>query len=358
MSYPELLVESQAKVLVPEAFYRKAKYLCGRYHKVEWSGILLYSIEGSMSDPDNLGMTLQDIILMDVGTSGYTSYNFNEKQGDSIDDRYIDYVIEHPHAMEWKIGHIHSHNYMNVFFSKTDMEELHENAAAYNVYLSVITNNVCDYTAKFVCLKTRRFLKTEHDASIKDFTGQDILLDASEPEVIEEHQLLVFTPEVQLPDNRLEEFDQFFLKNTQSVEEKIKEAAAKKVAAKAPVKSSKAVIVSPKTKYPVPDVESFLCVFLSQEQYSRGESLFQVLNHISTNYEDQVPEDYFFAESDEGEIVYPDRFDAALNMFFPAAFSSTPDFYELLEVISGVLKKHVKSFPFIDSLVKVLEGET
>ena len=41
----------------------------------------------------------------------------------------------------WKVGHIHSHHSMSVFFSGTDEAELRENSANHNFYLSIIVNN-------------------------------------------------------------------------------------------------------------------------------------------------------------------------------------------------------------------------
>ena len=43
---------------------------------------------------------------------------------------------------QWKVGHIHSHNVMRVFFSGTDMDELHDNAPSHNFYVSLIVNNL------------------------------------------------------------------------------------------------------------------------------------------------------------------------------------------------------------------------
>jgi hypothetical protein len=45
---------------------------------------------------------------------GFTSYD--------LDNRFIDYLMEDPKRMKFKVGHIHSHNIMSVFFSGTDME--------------------------------------------------------------------------------------------------------------------------------------------------------------------------------------------------------------------------------------------
>lgn len=135
---------------MPDDVLNKIKYLCREIAKVEWSGILMYSVEGSIREPEKMLITLKDIIPMNKGTQAYTEYNFNEKKRDSSGyaDRHIDYIEENEHALEWHLGHIHSHNTMNVFFSGTDMSELDDNSMSHNFYLSFIVNNFMDFTAK------------------------------------------------------------------------------------------------------------------------------------------------------------------------------------------------------------------
>ena len=93
---------------------------------------------------------LKEIIMMDKGTATYTDYKYNEKKRDNSGylDRHIDYTNDNDEALEWKIGQIHSHNTMRVFFSGVDMAELHDNAPSHNYYLSFIVNNYMDMIAK------------------------------------------------------------------------------------------------------------------------------------------------------------------------------------------------------------------
>lgn len=123
-----------------EGILHKIKYLCKKIPKVEWSGILFYSVEGSITNPKEMKCILQDILPLDMGTSAFTSYE--------LDDRFIDYMMENPEAMDWTVGHIHSHNVMGVFFSGTDMSELNDNAPSHNYYLSLIVNNYMEFVAK------------------------------------------------------------------------------------------------------------------------------------------------------------------------------------------------------------------
>lgn len=136
-----------------EEILNKIKFLCKNIAKVEWSGPLFYSIEGDISKPETFKITLQDILPLDMGTSGYTEYN--------LDDRFIDYLMEKEERMDWNVGHIHSHNTMQVFFSGTDMAELNDNCDGHNFYLSLIVNNYMDFMAKIAfCAKAEHDIKS------------------------------------------------------------------------------------------------------------------------------------------------------------------------------------------------------
>lgn len=125
---------------MPLQFLNKVKYLCRAIPNVEWSGPLFYTVEGSVADPQNFKIILQDILPLDKGSAAYTSYD--------LDDRFVDYLMADEARLEWNVGHIHSHNVMDVFFSGTDKAELNDNAPAHNYYLSLIVNNWMDFVAK------------------------------------------------------------------------------------------------------------------------------------------------------------------------------------------------------------------
>ena len=71
--------------------------MCKRIVKDEWSGVLFYSVQGSIKDPANFKIEIEDILPMDKGTSVYTSYD--------LDERFIDYLMEDPKRMKYKVGH-------------------------------------------------------------------------------------------------------------------------------------------------------------------------------------------------------------------------------------------------------------
>lgn len=127
---------------MPEKVLKQVQYLCRQIADVEWSGVIFYKIDGSIKDPANMVITLEDILPLNKGTKTYTEYTF--------DERLIDYMMENEHLEECKIGHIHSHNTMSVYFSGTDWSELEDNAPNHNFYFSIIVNNFMDFCAK-VC---------------------------------------------------------------------------------------------------------------------------------------------------------------------------------------------------------------
>lgn len=112
----------------------------------EWCGFIFYEkIAGSISNPDTYVAKTTDIYLMNIGTHSYT-----ESKNHSAD--IIDMVDRIPAYMENRYGLIHTHHTMDTFFSGTDVQELHDNAANYSYYLSLIVNFKEDYTAKIAKL--------------------------------------------------------------------------------------------------------------------------------------------------------------------------------------------------------------
>ena len=173
----EVLLKQEVTLTMPKQFSEKVKYLCNKIHDVEWSGVLFYSLNGSIKDPKNLEIILQDILPLDKGSKTYTSYD--------LDDRYVTYLMDNPEVMEWQVGHIHSHNTMSVFFSLTDQEELHENAENHNMYLSLIVNNRMEFKAK---IGTIGIVSQSVVYSLNDEKGEEY----SVARRSEEHKRLIF----------------------------------------------------------------------------------------------------------------------------------------------------------------------
>lgn len=117
----------------------KIYVLCRSIPEVEWSGHLIYTME---TVEDTTIFHPYDIILADIGTTGHTEY---EPDGMEM----IDYMTKQENFINLKLGHIHSHNKMNVFFSGEDTGELEKNKDHFDGYLSVIVNNGMEIIAKF-----------------------------------------------------------------------------------------------------------------------------------------------------------------------------------------------------------------
>lgn len=133
-------LKSSIDIHLSPAIMDKIKHLCSKVPRLEWSGLLFYTMEGTIRNPAECKITVQDILLMDIGTAGATSFTWDED--------IVAYRMDNMEALDWHVGHIHSHNTIDVFFSSTDWSELNDNCPGFNFYLSLIVNNFMDMTAK------------------------------------------------------------------------------------------------------------------------------------------------------------------------------------------------------------------
>ena len=148
----------------------KAIIFCKNADKKEWSGILFYKIK--QDNKDIIFKTI-DLLLMDIGSSTYTEYEENENVAE-----YILYNDLH----DCHIGLMHSHNYMNTFFSGTDTNTLIKKAQQgfeNGMFLSVITNIHQSYNAKVSLLSKSNY---EYNG-IQITTANPIILDINEIKV-------------------------------------------------------------------------------------------------------------------------------------------------------------------------------
>ncbi len=154
---------------------------------------------------------------MHKGNKTFTTYNFNEDKEGEITDRMMDYFSEVPEAMEedWKVGHIHSHNNMSVFFSGTDMEELEENSRAHNFYLSLIVNNDTNLCAK-VATRAYAEKEVEVDYNALDEFGKSYRV-RSKKLSVKDSFMVTYDCDIQVPEVVAEPFDKMFLENVKSI---------------------------------------------------------------------------------------------------------------------------------------------
>lgn len=143
-----ICLSEKPTIVVGKEVKEQIKYLCNKIKRLEWSGVLFYTIKGSIKNPSKMIIYLHHILLMDIGTKGYTTFKWNE------DGAVADFIMSNDEAFEWTMGHIHSHNDMQVFFSVTDWSELNDNSPLHNMYLSVIINNFLDIKAKIAFVGT------------------------------------------------------------------------------------------------------------------------------------------------------------------------------------------------------------
>lgn len=166
-----LEIDQEISLIMPAELLGKIWYLCHEINNVEWSGLLFYQPIGDIKDLKTFKIIAKDVYLMDIGTSAYTEYSFNES--------IMNFYDKFPEAMNYKIAHIHSHNSMNSFFSSTDNDELKDNAKNYNYYLSLIVNNKMDMVAKLAMAG-----KSTQILTLKDNNGLLFNLNTKEKSII------------------------------------------------------------------------------------------------------------------------------------------------------------------------------
>lgn len=128
-------------------------YLHNSIGRVEWSGVLFYSIlEGDISDPKSLVLRAERIFPLNKGTMSYTEYEIGPEIFNFYDG------VEGSDDM--RVGHVHTHHTMGTFFSGTDQSELHSNADKHVFYLSLIVNFEMKPTAKIAYI-TREEIKSK-----------------------------------------------------------------------------------------------------------------------------------------------------------------------------------------------------
>lgn len=205
------------------------KYLCKKIPKLEWSGILFYTVTGSIIEADKMVIEVHDILLMDIGNKVHTEYNW--------DEAVVAYQMEHLEAMEWNKGHVHSHNDMNVYFSGEDWSELNDNSPNHNIYVSLIVNNWMEMEAK-IAFTGQQVIKYEKTKKYmcKDENGDEYSLTMqAEPPKELPPVMFVYDCEIIKPEQELSVEDEFISRF--KIVETEKAEATKRLAAEAAKKS-------------------------------------------------------------------------------------------------------------------------
>ena len=75
---PQLIKASSTyKMFIPAKVEEKIRYLCRKFPKLEWSGILFTRHNGSFED-GTLEIHCEDIYPMDLGSPGFTEFKMDE----------------------------------------------------------------------------------------------------------------------------------------------------------------------------------------------------------------------------------------------------------------------------------------
>ena len=150
----ELTLAVRPKMLMSSDFIRTIRTLHEQVGKIEWSGMLLCKIDGSVSDLENLVVEVENAYPCNIGTAAFTTYSAADHM-DEMTEIFPEYDLFSPERWDgktvkkgYKVAQIHTHHNMETFFSDTDMQDLHDNTENYGFYISLIVNFEGKYSAK------------------------------------------------------------------------------------------------------------------------------------------------------------------------------------------------------------------
>lgn len=117
-------------------------FLLKHYPNKEWSGVLFYEIEGTIKDIKNLKVIVHDMFVMDVGTGGSSSFNWDEE--------LVGFMMDTPGIKTMRKGDIHSHHTMQAYFSGTDWADVGKNSNAFDWLLSIVVSSTHNWVGKII----------------------------------------------------------------------------------------------------------------------------------------------------------------------------------------------------------------
>ena len=151
-------------LIVEESLEFKIRKLLKDIHNIEWSGILFYTIEGSLDT--TITVKCKDLLPLNIGSGAFTSFE--------VDAKIVSYVAEHE-LYDCMQGLIHSHHNMATFFSGTDTNTLLKEGSDSNNFVSLIVNNEGTYNAAITWKEhsVKKVTKTFFGASIASDTEKE-----------------------------------------------------------------------------------------------------------------------------------------------------------------------------------------
>lgn len=133
-----ILQSSPYRLLIPKNVEHKIRYHINKFPHTEWSGFLFYDYEGSFEE-NNLVFKARDFVVLDIGSSGQTSFADCPK--------VCTYAIDHD-LLDCKEALIHSHHSMGAFFSGTDDDAIKQEGMNCNHFLSLVVDTRGTYVAR------------------------------------------------------------------------------------------------------------------------------------------------------------------------------------------------------------------
>ena len=175
--------KSTNQIIIPSKVEKIIRYYCSMSPSNEWSGILFYKVEGDFDSPE-FKIICEDIYLMDIGSAGYTSYDFKNADIST-------YLMDHPELLDCYQGLIHSHDTMEAFFSGVDTKTLQSEGNDTIIFVSLIVNNA----GKYVASVTRKVNYTSTITEVgKYLFFEDTQKTTAEESYITQHQELQYFP--------------------------------------------------------------------------------------------------------------------------------------------------------------------
>lgn len=133
-------IEAVGKFIVSEQLQNEIDFLHSAIGSIEWSGILLYTVENKdVSNMKDIVFVGKHVYLMNIGSSATTGFEYDGIIVDMYDDL--------PDMIDDNIGIIHSHHTMSAYHSQTDLSDLDKNSSVYNYYISLVVS----FNKKYAC---------------------------------------------------------------------------------------------------------------------------------------------------------------------------------------------------------------
>lgn len=166
VSYPEV-----GTLVVTKPLEEKIRTLLALYPSTEWSGIMFYKHTGSLKEK-NLVVTAIDLFLMDIGTSGFTTFELG------ADPSIASYMATHQ-LFDCHQALIHSHHTMGAFFSGTDTTTLEKEGKTMPNFVSLVVDTAGTYVAAITSRNVYN-IKGKYYITTSEFGGDEYIINPDE----------------------------------------------------------------------------------------------------------------------------------------------------------------------------------